>query len=517
MASPLWRKTIFKEYIEKLIFTPANQRFFVHKISSIGNHDCKWDFFKGERKKGKAYYVPLTVKDSSSKIKKIEEITEEGQDKIKVHIIVGSKGNGKTVSLCQIMLDSLKNDYLPVFMDLKIDKTDSLYKWIVNSINIKDGEQAKLQNYFQAGIKFMLLLDSHSITKQKQKQTIESIKAFLQKHPACNFTIIITADSTELDEIEKSFNPITPKCWELIPITLEQALEYYENLRYICEEDKPHLKKFIKNYSDSSKNNDEKTGILAFVHTLTQVGYIKGMTQLEFSAKTGSLYKDYNGVEYEPEFDFNKDVMKDAIKDHIVRDDIVEQIEEYIKQKVRYIKLKGAAGTGKTALMSYLAITKNYPHYFIQKQEKLYTENKFISCLNEQLRKKYKIEEKIDNFRTVLNKIDDNAKKAGKQVVILIDGLDEYDRHGSSKSEEIIRLIEGNFKNITFIISSRPEFPKSMKIDTNSKEVKIEGFDTQKTKQYFTKLIATYPELPKEIIDEDFIEKIHKKSENGNV
>ena len=114
MKNPLWLKTIWREYITKFVFTSVRQTLSKLKILSMDRDECLWDFFQRGKKQGKPYYVSLTGENSGEQ-KNIEKIIQTDQERIKVHIIYGEEGSGKTISLYKIMVDSLEKDYLPVF------------------------------------------------------------------------------------------------------------------------------------------------------------------------------------------------------------------------------------------------------------------------------------------------------------------------------------------------------------------------------------------------------------------
>ena len=459
MANPLWRKTFLREYIEKFIFTPARQTLLKPKILSIGKDECLWDFFQRGEKQGKPYYVSLKGESLTGEQKNIEDITQADQDGINVHIIYGEEGSGKTTSLCKIMVDSLekdssKKDYLSVFMDLKkFENKISLEQWLLASLQAENKIEAKFRKYLQAGLKFMLLFDLSSAAQQQQNQIINTIKNFLETHPDCSLTLILTARGIEFNWLNASFieYQITPKCWKLKGVTLDKALEYYENLKGDCD-NKESLKNFIENHGDNF-------GVLSFTQIVAEVDYEKDMTicrlyeqmlQLYEQERTSlkkqtfleklELYRDYKGEKYIPDFDFRQHIIAISLDNHIVREEIIEKINSCLTKKVKYIEIEGAAGTGKTALMSYLAITNGYAHYFIKNMRRLYKEDIFIKYLGQQLIKKYNLTDyRENNFSNILEQIDENTNQ---QVVILIDGLDEYDRHGGN-SKEIKELITG--------------------------------------------------------------------------
>jgi len=195
-----------------------------------------------------------------------------------------------------------------------------------------------------------------------------------------------------------------------------------------------------------------------------------------------------------------------------------------------YIILKGEPGIGKTALMANLVRQRKWIHYFVT--EGTDSTESFLASICSQLIVKYKLsysklpecepEKRIPTYKEFMDeKLLPQAIEIDNKVVILVDALDEAKRSPLDGELNILGLPKALPEGVFFIVTSREADDEHFYVN-NNRRIDIKDDDDDNLNDV-RKYVTTYLEDPGvkqqiekwKVSDDDFVEKITKKSE-GN-
>lgn len=189
--------------------------------------------------------------DSDSKPLSLSSIIE----RIPQVVLFGESGSGKTVSLWQIALNTIKEEFdinenhsIPVYIDLSNYDGEQIYQLIQNSISAS-GQQVSVKFINEAAMKgeFVLLLDGYDHCRTSLRQDLQfRLKSWLKNNPQ-NAVVIVTHNPSDGNNLELPTFKVQSLSPEQSTKILSEIAEIdnkdITNIRYSLNSDSEYLVK----------------------------------------------------------------------------------------------------------------------------------------------------------------------------------------------------------------------------------------------------------------------------------
>ncbi len=240
-------------------------------------------------------------------------------------------------------------------------------------------------------------------------------------------------------------------------------------------------------------------------------------------------YPDWNLDEYPKEF---KPLIQEKTRIFCGRHFVFKAFDSFLSKETKgYFTIVGDAGMGKSAIAAKYVAARKSPCYFNVRAEGNNKPERFIESISQQLIKRYQLQNTHkDNLVTLLQKVSEVLPK-GKQVVIVVDALDEVEQ--KSREHNLLYLPKELPAQIYFLLTRRPYTLENKQLivspdvpmqELDLRNIQYEKLNREDIENYMRLVLnkdSDYKDAlwqwiqERQINEDEFIQQVANKSENN--